>query len=158
MPWITPWGRSETKGCLLPWLTLVHRYVPPLTESRPRLLTLCLSSGPLRDHLHETHRDVRVSFDAVETSGGEIEHITIRTHLSLPRIPRRRIISGCGSPSSSQGPCTVSSFYRLFSAWRVVQGSLCRKPTKSGCRLPSGVGTNIRQWIELTSIINPPAY
>jgi len=57
----------------------------------------------------------------------------------------RHTISECGSPSLSQGPYTVSSFYQLFSAWRADQGSLCRRPTKSGWRLPSGVGTSIRQ-------------
>jgi hypothetical protein len=57
----------------------------------------------------------------------------------------RRTISECGFPSLSQGPYTVSSCYPSFSAWRADQGSLCKRPTKSGWRLPSGVGTSIRQ-------------
>ncbi len=86
-------------------------------------------SGVTVDHSAEQERDERMSVALVDV-GLDVLY--------------RHTISGCGSPSLSQGPCTVSSFCQLFSAWRADQGSLCKRPTKNGWQRPSGVGTSIR--------------
>lgn len=131
---------------------LGHRYASSLLiASRPRLLTPRLWSGPLRDHVHETHRDVCISLDALEAPGGEMI-IPTSGYTGLNPLSCRHTIFGCGSPSLSLEPCTGSSFYRLFSAWRAGQGSRCRRPTKSGCRPRSGVGTSIRELDPISSL------
>ena len=47
--------------------------VRPLISCCPSPLTPRLRPGPLRDHLHETHRDVCIRIDALEAPGGEMK-------------------------------------------------------------------------------------